>query len=206
MPYTPEHKKATRNKIIQSARRLFNQRGFSDVSIDEIMAGAGLTRGGFYNHFATKEDLYAEAITFMTKDGNGESAGCPSAQTIPSPDGLAKHIIESYLSQSHQSSYEDACPLVTLPSDVARGGKKVKGAYRQVLQCMISVFEAGQPHAPQHAREHSLAMAALCVGGMVLARGIDDDDLANEILQAAKSVALDVGGLSEMANTAAAAE
>lgn len=206
MPYTPEHKQATRRKIVDSARRLFNQRGFSEVSIDEIMAGAGLTRGGFYNHFSNKEDLYAEAITFFIQDQAPEKTSGCSAQSSERSTQRARYIIESYLSKAHQDGTDQVCPLVALPSDVARGGSTVKAAYREVLQNMISTFEAGQPHAPDHAREHSLAMAALCVGGMVLARGIDDRDLAEEIRHAAKVVALVVGGFDQAETTPAAAE
>ena len=61
MPYAAEHKQETRKRIVQSARRLFNRRGFAEVSIDEIMEHAGLTRGGFYKHFDAKEGLYQEA-------------------------------------------------------------------------------------------------------------------------------------------------
>ena len=57
MPYSPEHKRDTREKILESARRLFNKKGFSEVSIDEIMENAGLTRGGFYRHFRDKDEL-----------------------------------------------------------------------------------------------------------------------------------------------------
>jgi|SRR5690348_4583743 TetR/AcrR family transcriptional regulator, transcriptional repressor for nem operon len=64
MPYTPEHKARTRERIVESAQRLFNRHGFNGVSIDEIMADAGLTRGGFYNHFGTKDELYAEVVTY----------------------------------------------------------------------------------------------------------------------------------------------
>ena len=62
MPYTAEHKQETRTRIIKSARRLFNRNGFADVSIGEIMGEAGLTHGGFYKHFAAKEDLYQAAV------------------------------------------------------------------------------------------------------------------------------------------------
>jgi AcrR family transcriptional regulator len=63
LPYVPEHKAETRIRILESARRLFNRNGLSAISIDEIMAGAGLTRGGFYSYFDSKEELVAEAIT-----------------------------------------------------------------------------------------------------------------------------------------------
>jgi AcrR family transcriptional regulator len=62
MPYTAAHKARTRVRIVESARRLFNRFGFDQVSIDAIMADAGLTRGGFYNHFASKDELYAAAV------------------------------------------------------------------------------------------------------------------------------------------------
>jgi TetR/AcrR family transcriptional regulator, transcriptional repressor for nem operon len=62
MPYPSEHKTETRTRILDSARRLFNRNGLTEISIDDIMAGAGLTRGGFYSHFGSKEELYAEAI------------------------------------------------------------------------------------------------------------------------------------------------
>jgi hypothetical protein len=62
MPYAPEHKQETRERIVKCARRLFNRKGFAEVTIDEIMANTGLTRGGFYKHFNAKEELYADAI------------------------------------------------------------------------------------------------------------------------------------------------
>ncbi|EFO34445.1 TetR family transcriptional regulator [Roseibium sp. TrichSKD4] len=62
MPYSPEHKVRIRAQIVEKARILFNRRGFSEVSIDDIMAEVGLTRGGFYNHFKNKDEVYAEAI------------------------------------------------------------------------------------------------------------------------------------------------
>lgn len=73
MPYSTEHKAHTRARIVAAARRLFNHRGFGQVSIDEIMAEAGLTRGGFYNHFRRKDDLYAEAITHVLRCEPGTS-------------------------------------------------------------------------------------------------------------------------------------
>src|ERR671931_2299848 len=65
MPYAPEHKRETRQKILESARRLFNRRGFSEVSIGEVMQHAGLTHGGFYRHFNDKDELYAEAVRWF---------------------------------------------------------------------------------------------------------------------------------------------
>ena len=75
MPYRPSHRKETKRKIIDSARRLFNRRGFENVSIPEIMAGVGLTHGGFYSYFKSKSDLYAEVLGCFFTDPEWKTAG-----------------------------------------------------------------------------------------------------------------------------------
>jgi AcrR family transcriptional regulator len=187
MPYTPEHKERTRQRIVQSARRLFNRHGFNGVSIDEIMADADLTRGGFYNHFNTKEELYAEVVQQVLSCRESEGAGHADGTRPRSTGG---EFIAAYLSQAHFEDRDNGCPLMALPSDVARGGEPVKRAYRQVLEFMIEHLQAGAPGAK--ARERALAVAALCIGGMAVARAIDDVKLAHEIREAAKDLALSI--------------
>ncbi len=195
MPYTAEHKDTTRVKIIDSARRLFNSRGFTEVSIDEIMAGAGLTRGGFYNHFKTKDEVYTEAITRILSCNpvrDGEADG--NVVDLPaSPRDLAQHIIGSYLSRRHLDDFEAHCPLIALPSDVSRSGPQVKEAYKLVLERMIQIFESGLAEKSTEGRQRALSISALCIGAMVLARAIDDDALADNIRQAAHQSALELG-------------
>jgi AcrR family transcriptional regulator len=187
MPYTPEHKAETRRKIVESARRLFNRQGFTGVSIDEIMAEAGLTRGGFYNHFNTKEELYAEVVQQVLSCREDE----PS-RTF----NHAGEFIAAYLSETHYEDRENSCPLMALPSDVARGGEPVKRAYRQVFEYMLEHLQAGSSGAKS--RERALAVAALCIGGMAVARAVDDVKLAHEIREAAKEMALAAGGWNKL--------
>jgi len=191
MPYTPEHKAETRRKIVESARRLFNRQGFTGVSIDEIMADAGLTRGGFYNHFNTKEELYAEVVqqVLACRETNGDAG--PSRTY-----NHAGEFIAAYLSQAHYEDRENSCPLMALPSDVARGGEPVKRAYRQVLEYMVENLETG--FSGPEARRRALAIAALCIGGMAVARAVDDVKLAHDIREAAKDMALSVGGWNKL--------
>jgi TetR/AcrR family transcriptional regulator, transcriptional repressor for nem operon len=157
LPYTQEHKAKTRERIVGSAWRLFNRHGFAGVSIDEIMADAGLTRGGFYNHFATKDELYAEVVTFALASRKEEVAtgACVRPRSV-------REFVSLYLSQAHFDNRETCCPLMALPSDVARGGEPVKRAYRQVLEYMIENFEKGL--AGPEARKQAIALASLCVG------------------------------------------
>jgi TetR/AcrR family transcriptional regulator, transcriptional repressor for nem operon len=184
MPYTPEHKQETRERIVKSARRLFNRKGFAEVTIDEIMADAGLTRGGFYKHFDTKEELYADAILqFLCMDApepwqrkHVDASAC--GQT------LARMIVNAYLSREHFEDRDGSCPMVALPSDAARGGDAVKAAFRQVLDRFVRIFAANLPEP--EARQRALALVAMCVGGMVIARAVDEQALADEFRTAAR--------------------
>src|SRR5690242_16470181 len=101
MPYSAAHKSQTRERIVESARRLFNRHGFNEVSIDQIMAEAGLTRGGFYNHFHTKEELYCEALSAFARANPTDR--WPEVQVDMSGAGprRARGIIAAYLSRQH---------------------------------------------------------------------------------------------------------
>lgn len=194
MPYTAEHKQATRERIVESARRLFNRRGFAQVSIDEIMEGAGLTRGGFYNHFQTKEDLYAEAVTQILQCNPAANTVDGQFEMSSVEPGLALRIVNAYLSREHYDDIDSLCPLVALPSDTARGGAGVKRAYETVLNSMIGLFSANLGQRTNRPRQRALAIATLCVGGMVLARAVETESLADEIRDASRALALECGG------------
>jgi AcrR family transcriptional regulator len=198
MPYTAEHKQKTRARIVECARELFNRKGFVEVSIDEIMQRAGLTRGGFYNHFKTKEDLFAEAISVYLDfnpatrwsrihfDPDAEGAAC------------ARQMVKVYLSTAHLDDLEGHCPMIALPSDSARAGPQVRQAYRQLLEHMAGMMASGiEGCGKAEARERGLAITALCVGGMILARTIDDPAFADEVRRAAQTVALELIGAAE---------
>lgn len=195
MPYTPTHKQQTRERIVDSARRLFNRKGFTEVTIDEIMQHAGLTRGGFYRHFDTKEQLYSHAVLqFLCADAPER---WQSRHVDPCAAGptLARMIVDAYLSRDHFEDRDGSCPLVALPSDVARGGKAVKAAFRQVLDSMVEVFAANLIE-PQ-ARQRALALVAMCVGAMVVARAVDDPKLGDRFREAAREHLLQTAGWAE---------
>lgn len=198
MPYTPAHKAETRKRIVESARRQFNRHGFAGVSIDEIMAEAGLTRGGFYNHFETKEELYAEVVTQALSCDPGKRWPELEIDRMAPARLFARQIVNAYLSTQHLEDREGSCPLIALPSDVARGGAPVRRAYSQVFKAIAGELEKGLRANGSGKRREALAIAALCVGGMVVARAVDDAALAQEIREAAKTMALSVGGWDEV--------
>src|SRR2546423_10126447 len=136
MPYSQKHKQHTRERILESARRLFNSKGFCDVSIDQIMTQAGLTHGGFYRHFSGKEELYGEAIRhFMCKKAPDPWQAKQAASGVRKTH--AQRIVDAYFSRDHFNDRECCCPLLGMGSDVARSKQAVKVAYRQVAEMVV---------------------------------------------------------------------
>jgi AcrR family transcriptional regulator len=192
MPYSAEHKRDTRLRILNSARRLFNKKGFSEVSIDDVMANAGLTHGGFYRHFSGKDELYAAAIRqFLC---GAEPEPWQTAQPASCADGKsrAQRVIEAYLSRGHLDDREGCCPMVGVPSDVSRSSDVVKAAYRDVVEGLVSLFEADLGEADK--REQALVLLALAVGGMVVAKAVEDHSLADDVCTAARQAAIRTAG------------
>jgi AcrR family transcriptional regulator len=193
MPYPDGHRDATKTKIVRSAQRLFNLHGFEAVSIDQIMQAADLTRGGFYRYFDSKSDLYAEAMDcFFTNPACGNR--WEGVQVDPARGPVGPQIVRAYLSRQHYQDIEDSCPMVALPGDVARSGATAKRAYENALHAMIAHLQSDAPTTGQPDRAAALAIAALCIGGMVIARATDNPALADEVREAAMGTALSLGG------------
>ena len=191
MPYSPEQKRDTREKILESARRLFNRKGYSGASIEEIMSDAGLTPGGFYRHFTAKDELYAAAVRqFLCKKAPAawQRRRKPTAVTKPH----AQRVVDAYFSREHFDDHDGCCPLLGTASDVERAGGAVKAAYQEVVEQMVKVFE-DHLDAPR-AHDRALALVALCVGGMVLARNVGDSALADDFRRSAHAAVLKTAG------------
>ena len=156
MPYPASHRIAVRNKIVHSARRLFNRHGFDNVSISQIMAGAGLTHGGFYSYFSSKSDLYTEVLGCFFTDPNWKSCWEDVEVDLAAVDAGAQ-VVRAYLSRQHFEDVDNSCPMVALPSDVTRSGKGRRRAFQTVFQAMVRVLERsssgnGRPRATHRPR------------------------------------------------------
>jgi AcrR family transcriptional regulator len=188
MPYPRDHKAKTRAKIVASARALFNRQGFDQVTIEQVMARAGLTRGGFYHHFSSKEELYGEAVASI--------AGCSpfsrevARGVVRDKDELAHLLVDMYLADDMLANIDDQCPLYALPSDVARSGRGPRAEYTKIIERMAGVFRGPKDDPDGRA----FAAVALCVGGMVLARTTHDAALAKHMRVAARAAAHELLG------------
>lgn len=192
MPYPHGHRTDVRENIVQSARKLFNRYGFDNVSIQQIMAGAGLTHGGFYSYFKSKSDLYTEVLGCFLTDPEWKSCWEGVYVDLSSTD-VGPQVVRAYLSRQHFEDVENSCPMVALPSDVARSGKSVKQAYETVFKAMVSLLERSVAEKNRARRVKARAIAALCVGGMVAARSLADRTLADELRDACLAMALKLG-------------
>jgi AcrR family transcriptional regulator len=188
MPYTAEHKQRTRDRIVQSARVLFNHRGFEQVSIDEVMQHAGLTRGGFYRHFGSKDELYACAVESFTHCNPFRKKVSAKGAPKRTPRELARLLVRMYLSDEILADVNLHCPLVALPSDVARAGLEPRASYTILVGNMTRVSRGALEGDP-HAERKALQIVSLCVGGMVIARTTDDARLQKELRDAARAQA-----------------
>ena len=192
MPYPPEHKHDIRQKILDSAKRLFNKKGFTEVSIEEVMSNVGLTHGGFYRYLSGKDELYAAAVRQFLCGQAPEPWQTAQRDRCVAGRSRSHNVVDAYLSREHFDDREGCCPLIGLSSDVARSSASVKAAYREVALSMIAVFRANLKG--RAARDHAMVLVALCVGGMVLARALDDRDLAADFLATAHRHALATTG------------
>ena len=187
MAIQPHHREQVRQRIIQSALQLFNRHGFSGASIDDIMAGAGMTRGGFYSYFQSKSDLYAAAIgSFVSEKLEGSAAADKASDH-------ATQIVRDYLSRQQFEEVDTICPPIGLTVDLSQNDRSVREAQESALRMMVETFEQGITASAQPARQRALALTSLCIGGMVIARAIADRALADELREATMAVALQLG-------------
>jgi TetR/AcrR family transcriptional repressor of nem operon len=193
MPYPAGHRNVVRKKIVESARRLFNRHGFDGVSVKQIMAGAGLTHGGFYSYFETKSDLYVEVLGCFFTDPEWKTCWEGVEVDLSSGD-VGPQVVRAYLSRQHFEDVENSCPMTALPTDVARGSASTKRAFETVFRAMVGVLERSTAGAGGPSREQAQAIAALCIGGMIVARAMADRVRADELRDACMGIALELGG------------
>lgn len=189
MPYSRDHKAHTRQRIVESARKLFNQFGFEQVTLDQIMSGAGLTRGAFYHHFGSKDELYAAAVASFVTCNPFAVKTASNARALKDPRRLARMLVDLYLSDEVLDNIDMHCPLYALPADVARAGLEPQQAYTDLIRGMSHIYRSALDGV-RDADRRAQAMVSLCVGGMVLARTTNDPDLRRSLRKSARSQAL----------------
>jgi TetR/AcrR family transcriptional regulator, transcriptional repressor for nem operon len=156
------------------------------------MAGAGLTHGGFYSYFKSKSDLYAEVLGCFFTDPQWKSCW-EGVHVDLSLTDAGPQVVRAYLSRQHFEDVENSCPMVALPTDVARSGVSARRAFETVFKAMVSVLERSLVQNGRRRRSTAQGIAALAIGGMIVARTMVDRGLADQLRSACMAVALDLG-------------
>ena len=163
-------------QILDQSIRLFRDRGFSGVSVGQVMQAAGLTHGPFYNHFASKEALMAETLAQEMRRSVGKLDEYPTTEK-----GLAKYIGE-YLSLQHKDDCADGCPTAALAAEV-RQHSDLRKPFTLQLEGMIQKIAAHFPwRSRRSARGDAIHLYASMIGAIILARAVSDEKFASEIL------------------------
>jgi TetR/AcrR family transcriptional repressor of nem operon len=184
MGHPPEQKQATHERILEAAGVLIRRQGFSGTSVEHVMRAAGLTVGGFYAHFGSKQALLIETLTRLM--GRRREEWFQGLEDLRGAEWLS-HIVRRYLSRAHRDAEVPACVMPASLSDVVRGEPALKETLSQQVELMVEGIAANlSGDARASARERALATYALCIGTLSLARATAGTPLSDELLMAAR--------------------
>ena len=184
MKVSKEQMAENRERILDAAAQLFREKGFDGIGVADLMKSAGLTHGGFYGHFASKDELMAQASGRALERLQSAWAVIAREARERGQDPLAA-IETAYLSPRHRDAPGQGCLLAALGGDAARQGTAVRQAVTEGVRAQVEGLATLAPVRTKAARrQRALADYASLVGAMVLARAVDDEALSNEILHA----------------------
>ena len=172
---------ATRQRIIKAAAAEFRQNGIGGTGLSDLMAAAGLTHGGFYRHFDSKDQIVAEACAAAT-----ESA-IATFFSNKSPESGLKARVAKYLSPAHRDDPSAGCPLAALGSEIARCDEKTRAAATQAFLRLVDLIAAqfGKTR-PDVAKRRALVAASTMIGALTMSRIVTDSELSAAILRQAE--------------------
>lgn len=195
MKITKAQAQANREHVVETASRLFRERGYDGVGVADLMAAAGFTHGGFYKQFSSKADLMAE------------SAACGIAQTVALSAGVdAPEFVRHYLSREHRDTRATGCTMAALGGDAARQPEAVRATFAAGIESLLAALSTEGTALDVadlgRARAQSLDILAHAVGAIVMSRACPDDSpLADEILAVCRDAILASLSASEIAGS-----
>ncbi|MEM9177538.1 MAG: TetR family transcriptional regulator [Myxococcota bacterium] len=186
MGYSAEHTDRTRRRILDAAGRLFRRHGYAGARIDEIMAEADLTRGGFYAHFSSKADLFAAVM----EDELEFTVQLRRAVELD-PEGGGAEAIAYYLDPANRRKIARGCTVVSNAADLARADAKTRRRFAAAYDDLVDEFAAIARGGSEDARRaRGLAALATCVGAVVLARALQGEERIEALMRGAHEGAL----------------
>ena len=188
MRYSREHKLETHARIVKKASVRIREKGAHGIGVADLMKDAGLTHGGFYAHFDSREALVIEAFAYAMD--RSTERWRKLAETTP-PEKRMATIVESYLTPLHRDDPGHGCAVTALGAEIARESPKTRKAFAAKLEQMVDMLAEQIPDVPRKAaRKQALATLSTMVGTLVLARIAGSGELSDEILGAGRDAAL----------------
>jgi TetR/AcrR family transcriptional regulator, transcriptional repressor for nem operon len=180
----------TRERIVAAASEEFRQHGIVATGLADLMGSPGLTHGGFYKHFQSKDELITEAASKAM--ATTHEAMKVIGSEIPGVEGLKK-IVTKYLAADHRDDPGEGCPFAALGAELARCDEKTRDAATRGLRDYISVLASHLDRLkPGEAKNRATAIFATMVGALILARIANDEKLSQSILRNAQEMILDL--------------
>ena len=184
MRYVKGHGLQTRSRIVENASYGLRQRGADGLSVVDLMKLAGLTHGGFYAHFESREALVVEA--FVLAMDRTIAHWLDLAEESP-PEERFDAFVQGYLSSSHRNDRAHGCTLPALSADIARSSPKTRRTFGRKFREMIDMVAQMLPEmSPEQARQTATSALATMMGAIVLARAVGDKNMSDDILAAGR--------------------
>lgn len=181
---------ANRERVIDVASRLFREHGFDGIGLKDLMKGAGLTQGGFYKQFESKEDLATLASRRALESATDRWAAAAADKLDP-----LEAVMRFYLSKDHMDEKEEGCPLVALGSDAARQTAEVRRPFEDGIRAHFELLKQMIRKGDEKAvREKAMAILSMMVGAVTLSKIIEDEQLSSDVLDAAESEVRRIAG------------
>ncbi len=204
MRYSKEHKQETHAKIVKKASVRLREKGAHGIGVADLMKDAGLTHGGFYAHFDSREALVIEAFAHAM-DRSTERWRKVAEQTPP--EQRLATIVDSYLTTVHRDDPGHGCALPTLGAEIARENPRTRKAFAAKLEQMIEMLTDQIPDVSRKAaRQQAIAVLGTMMGTLVLARVAGSGDFSDEILAAGRDAVLNREAMAKKATSGKAAK
>jgi TetR/AcrR family transcriptional repressor of nem operon len=185
----PGRKELTHERIVETAARVIRRAGFQGVGVADIMKEAGLTHGGFYAHFASRDALLTEALARATEDSAARLKQRATARKEHARGVSAyRALVEAYLSESHLTAPEGGCPVAALLSEIPRQADEVRKAGAGCVSGLFSVVKESLPGGS--AKDEVFVVTSQLVGALQLARALGDNARGKAVLSAARRALL----------------
>ncbi|TGL61696.1 TetR/AcrR family transcriptional regulator [Leptospira sarikeiensis] len=181
MGHSQSNKIENHDKIVRIAANRFRELGVNGVGVDGLMKEAGLTHGGFYRHFSSKDELIAEAIERALEDG-----GAKVLDSVSKGEKITlESLIQAYLSRIHRDRLESSCAVTTLATDVIRSNEKARSAYTRQVGRYLDLLNQLISGNEEEVRKKAISTLSTLVGALSMARAVNDKKLSREILRSA---------------------